>query len=225
MMDANEQVRFCSLPGDGDPASRYALQDMRAHPRLPARPGKRRADPALQPDAPGSSRRSRRRGIVVGARPGYAAVTRAPQAPAAERREVADVTHDLRSTRRLRGVGRVADHREYRHLHAAHLGSPRRPASPAQDRGGRAARRGVRARGSGADRAGGLAELPGGRGAAADPAETSGVTEEMIARLLAEPLRVRRRRRLQLLPLIPACHGFAAIATFMLALLTAGSPR
>src|SRR3984885_8008740 len=58
-----------------------------------------------------------------------------------------------------------------------------------------------------------------------EPAETFRVTDEMIARLLAEPFPVRRRRRLQLLPLIPACHGFAAIATFMLALLTAASPR
>jgi len=46
------------------------------------------------------------------------------------------------------------------------------------------------------------------------------VTDEMIARLLAEPFKVRRRR-LQLLPLIPACHGFAALATFMLATLAA----
>jgi hypothetical protein len=58
-----------------------------------------------------------------------------------------------------------------------------------------------------------------------DPEETFRVTDEMIARLLAEPFPVRRRRRLQLLPLIPACHGFAAIATFLLALLTAASPR
>ena len=51
------------------------------------------------------------------------------------------------------------------------------------------------------------------------------MTDEMIARLLAEPLKVRRRRRLQLLPIIPACHGFAAIATFLLALLTVASAR
>jgi hypothetical protein len=47
------------------------------------------------------------------------------------------------------------------------------------------------------------------------------VTDEMIARLLSEPVRVRRRRRLPLLPLIPACHGFAAMATFLLATLAA----
>jgi hypothetical protein len=58
-----------------------------------------------------------------------------------------------------------------------------------------------------------------------EPAQTFRVTDEMIARLLAEPIKMRRRRRLQLFPLIPACHGFAAIATFMLALLTAASPR
>ncbi len=58
-----------------------------------------------------------------------------------------------------------------------------------------------------------------------DPEETVSVTDEMLARLLAEPFPVRRRRRLQLLPLIPACHGFAAIGTFLLALLTAASAR
>ena len=51
------------------------------------------------------------------------------------------------------------------------------------------------------------------------------VTDQMIAKLLAEPFRVRRRRRLQLLPLIPACHGFAALATFMLAMLAALSAK
>jgi hypothetical protein len=43
------------------------------------------------------------------------------------------------------------------------------------------------------------------------------VTDEMIARLLAEPDGARRRPKLHLLPLIPACHGFAAMATFLLA--------
>jgi hypothetical protein len=57
-----------------------------------------------------------------------------------------------------------------------------------------------------------------------DPAAFT-VTDEMIARLLAEPIVVRRRRRLQLLPLIPACHGFAALATFLLAMLAALSAR
>jgi hypothetical protein len=43
------------------------------------------------------------------------------------------------------------------------------------------------------------------------------VTDEMIARLLAEPHGSSRRRTLHLLPLIPAIHGFAAMATFLLA--------
>jgi manganese efflux pump family protein len=51
------------------------------------------------------------------------------------------------------------------------------------------------------------------------------VTDEMIAGLLARPYPARRRRRLQLLPLIPAVHGFSALATFLLALYTAVSAR
>jgi hypothetical protein len=51
------------------------------------------------------------------------------------------------------------------------------------------------------------------------------VTDEMIASLLAEPFAVRRRRRLQLLPLIPVIHGFSALATFMLTTLAALSGR
>jgi hypothetical protein len=51
------------------------------------------------------------------------------------------------------------------------------------------------------------------------------VTDEMIARLLAEPFPARRRRGPQLLPLIPACHGFAAMATFLLAVVAALTPR
>jgi hypothetical protein len=47
------------------------------------------------------------------------------------------------------------------------------------------------------------------------------VTDEMIARLLTEPIGDRRRRRLPLLPLIPACHGLVAMATFLLATLAA----
>jgi hypothetical protein len=61
-------------------------------------------------------------------------------------------------------------------------------------------------------------------GAQASPAEHPDgftVTDEMIARLLAEPPAVRPRRRLHLLPLIPACHGVAAMATLLLALLAA----
>jgi hypothetical protein len=45
------------------------------------------------------------------------------------------------------------------------------------------------------------------------------VTDEMIASLLTDPFPVRRRPRLRLAPLIPVGHGFAALATFMLAML------
>jgi hypothetical protein len=51
------------------------------------------------------------------------------------------------------------------------------------------------------------------------------VTDDMIARLLAEPPAVRPRRRIPLLPLIPACHGLAAMTTFLLALLAALNAR
>jgi hypothetical protein len=51
------------------------------------------------------------------------------------------------------------------------------------------------------------------------------VTDEMIAILLARPYPARRRHRLQLVPLIPVVHGFAALATFVLALVTAVSAR
>ena len=50
------------------------------------------------------------------------------------------------------------------------------------------------------------------------------VTDEMIARLLAEPVPARRRR-VNMLPLIPAAHGFAALSTFMLSVLAALSLR
>ena len=63
------------------------------------------------------------------------------------------------------------------------------------------------------------------RAAPAEHPDGFTVTDQMIAKLLAEPFRVRRRRRLQLLPLIPACHGFAALATFMLAMLAALSAK
>jgi hypothetical protein len=43
----------------------------------------------------------------------------------------------------------------------------------------------------------------------------------MIASLLADPFPGRRRPRLKLAPLIPVGHGFAALATFMLAMLAA----
>jgi hypothetical protein len=49
------------------------------------------------------------------------------------------------------------------------------------------------------------------------------VTDEMIASLLTAPPAAAHRRRIQLAPLIPACHGAAALATFLLATLTATS--
>jgi hypothetical protein len=51
------------------------------------------------------------------------------------------------------------------------------------------------------------------------------VTDEMIAGLLARPYGARRRRRLELVPLVPVVHGFAAMATFVLAVVTAISAR
>jgi len=51
------------------------------------------------------------------------------------------------------------------------------------------------------------------------------VTDEMIARLLADPFPVRRRPRLRLELVIPVGHGFAALATFMLAMLAAIAAR
>jgi hypothetical protein len=60
--------------------------------------------------------------------------------------------------------------------------------------------------------------------ASAEHPDAFTVTDEMIARLLAEPIGANRRR-LHLLPLIPACHGFAALATFLLAVMTAMSAR
>jgi hypothetical protein len=49
------------------------------------------------------------------------------------------------------------------------------------------------------------------------------VTDEMIASLLAEPVPVRRRR-VQLLPLIPLAHGFGALTTFLLTVTAALLP-
>jgi manganese efflux pump family protein len=62
---------------------------------------------------------------------------------------------------------------------------------------------------------------PGMAAAGAEQPDAFTVTDEMIAKLLAEPYGARRRRQLHLLPLIPACHGFAAMATFLLATTTA----
>ena len=56
-------------------------------------------------------------------------------------------------------------------------------------------------------------------------AEPGTVTDEMIAELLADPFPASRRPRLKLVPLIPVAHGFAALTTFMLAVLAAISAR
>ncbi len=51
------------------------------------------------------------------------------------------------------------------------------------------------------------------------------VTDEMIADLLAAPFPASRRPRLKLAGLVPVAHGFAALTTFMLAVLAAISAR
>jgi len=71
----------------------------------------------------------------------------------------------------------------------------------------------------------GPAETEGTQASPAERPDAFTVTDEMIARLLAEPPAVRPRRRLHLLPLIPACHGFAAMTTFLLAVLAALTAR
>ena len=57
------------------------------------------------------------------------------------------------------------------------------------------------------------------------PADGDIFTDEMIAELLADPIPASRRPRLKLVPLIPVAHGFAALTTFMLAVLAAVSAR
>jgi hypothetical protein len=47
------------------------------------------------------------------------------------------------------------------------------------------------------------------------------VTDEMIAGLLADPFPARQRPRLRFAPFVPVLHGFAALATFLLAVLAA----
>jgi len=60
----------------------------------------------------------------------------------------------------------------------------------------------------------------------ATPAAAPGtVTDEMIANLLADPFPASGRPRLKLAGLIPVAHGFAALTTFMLAVLAAISAR
>ena len=58
---------------------------------------------------------------------------------------------------------------------------------------------------------------------AADTPDPAAVTDEMIARLLADPHGGRGRRPIRPNPavLVPVAHGFAAIITFVLAAMTA----
>jgi hypothetical protein len=60
---------------------------------------------------------------------------------------------------------------------------------------------------------------------AAPAAEDGTVTDQMIADLLADPFPASRRPRLKLAGLVPVAHGFAALTTFMLAVLAAISAR
>jgi hypothetical protein len=60
---------------------------------------------------------------------------------------------------------------------------------------------------------------------AAPAADPGTVTDEMIAGLLAGPFPAPGRPRLKLAGLIPVAHGFAALTTFMLAVLAAISAR
>jgi hypothetical protein len=60
-------------------------------------------------------------------------------------------------------------------------------------------------------------------GAADSPEPDSLITDEMIAQLLAEPQGTRPQRPITLNPevLVPIAHGFAAIGTFVLAVMAA----
>ena len=60
---------------------------------------------------------------------------------------------------------------------------------------------------------------------ATPPAEPGTVTDEMIASLLADPFPASGRPRPKLAGLIPVAHGFAALTTFMLAVLAAIGAR
>jgi hypothetical protein len=60
---------------------------------------------------------------------------------------------------------------------------------------------------------------------ATPPAAPGTVTDEMIASLLADPSPASGRPRLKMAGLVPVAHGFAALTTFMLAVLAAISAR
>ncbi len=114
---------------------------MRAHPGLPARPGQRGADPALQPDASRSPRRRAGKPALNGA---YRRLSPPGTLP---------------SNDGDRGLGRLGADRRYRRLHAAHLGGSRRPAPTARYRGRRTAGSGVRPCQRGPGRAGDLGQF------------------------------------------------------------------
>ena len=69
------------------------------------------------------------------------------------------------------------------------------------------------------------APAPAAAAKATGAAEPGTVTDEMIAELLADPFPASRRPRLKLAGLVPVAHGFAALTTFMLAVLAAISAR
>ena len=74
---------------------------------------------------------------------------------------------------------------------------------------------------------GGRAAPPsaGGSGGSPPREDTDIVTDEMIASLLADPFPASGRPRLKMAGLVPVAHGFAALITFMLAVLAAISAR
>lgn len=65
-------------------------------------------------------------------------------------------------------------------------------------------------------------DTPAGAAGVPDSLDTV-ITDEMIARLLEEPYMPARRRPIKLNPavVVPVAHGFAAIGTFVLAVMTA----
>lgn len=58
-----------------------------------------------------------------------------------------------------------------------------------------------------------------------DDALAGRLTEDVLARVPADPSRAAVKHREHLAPLLPACHGATALATFFLATLTAVSAR
>jgi hypothetical protein len=74
---------------------------------------------------------------------------------------------------------------------------------------------------------GGRAAPPsaGGSGGSPPREDADIVTDEMIASLLADPFPASGRPRLKMAGLVPVAHGFAALVTFMLAVLAAISAR